>query len=120
MSIIRVVYRSDKSVAILYPSNKRKRSNETEQKCIQRRIEKMYNEFKPLPYDDIDSSELPQSREDRDAWQGEKGKGISVDETKAAKLKANKEIKTKIDKRIRKIAIEDLKNKGELPADYEE
>ena len=68
----------------------------------------------------IDSSELPQSREDRNAWTGEKGKGVSIDQVKAAALRADREAKAKIDERMREIAIESLKDDGGLLPDYDD
>ncbi|MCK5608734.1 hypothetical protein KAR91_43050 [Candidatus Pacearchaeota archaeon] len=68
----------------------------------------------------IDNSELPQSREDRDAWTGKKGEGVSIDQGKAEELRTNKDAKTKIGKKIRNMAIESLKDEGELSPDYEE
>lgn len=121
MSIVRVIYRPDKSVVVIHPALKSKRSDETEDEWLERVFNKgMQCDLKGLPYDDVDSSELPQEREDRDAWTGKKGKGVSIDEVKAAKLQANKEVKAKIAKKIRDIAIDQLKAEGELPSDYQE
>lgn len=81
---VRVVYKPDKTVAVVHPAPKSKRENETEEEWLERIFTKaMQEELKGLPYDDIDSSELPQSREDRNAWEGEKGKGIRVNVEKA-------------------------------------
>lgn len=118
---IRVVYKPDQSVPIIYPAPKSIRKNETKEEWFERVFIKiMQGELKDLPYDDIDSFELPQTREDRDAWTGQKGEGVSIDQEKAIKLKINKETKAKINNKIRDMAIESLKMNGELPEDYEE
>ena len=96
---------------------KSRRSDETEEQWMERI---MNRNPRSSSNEIIDSSELPQSKEDRDAWTGEKGQGISIDEVKAVKLRTDKEIKMKIDKKIRRKAIDDLIDEGELPEDYEE
>lgn len=119
MEKVRVVYRNDGGVSVVYPAPKSRRSTETEEqwlkrvftKSIQPQYDKDGNQVNPLvgcEYDDIDSSELPQSREDRDAWTGEKGKGISVDEIKAVKLKKERELEEKIQEKIREMAIKEI------------
>ena len=119
MAWVRIVYWMDKSVSVIYPDPKSKRLNETEEEWLKRSFAKsMQGELKGLPHDDIDSSELPQSREDRSAWTGEKGRGVSVDQVKAANLRADKESKAKIDERVRDIAVEGLKDDGGLSQDY--
>ena len=76
MSKCRVYYRPDKSVAVIHLSPKSKLSEEEGYaKCVKE------SGLEGLSYDDLDSSELP-SRENRNAWEGEKGKGIAVNATK--------------------------------------
>ena len=43
-----------------------------------------------LPYDIVDKSDLP-DREDRDAWEGEKGEGVVINTIKAAQIKKERE-----------------------------
>ena len=113
----RVIYNPD-GVSVIYPASKSKREDETEEQWLARVFAKATPEG--AEYDDIDESELPQDREDRNAWKGSKGKGVSIDLVKAAKNKADKEAKEKIQNKIRDLAIEDLKKDGELPPDYED
>ena len=69
---VRVVYKVDKTLAVIYPAAKSKRPDETEEEWLERVFTKaMQGELAGLPYDDIDDSELP-SREDRQFWRGEK------------------------------------------------
>jgi len=122
MSKVRVVYRPDKTVAIIHPAPKSRRILfEFEYEWLERVFTKTMNlKFPGLPYDDMDFSEIPQSREDRDAWEGEKGKGITINQVKAdaAREKITNEIK--IQNKIKEQAIDALKAEGKLPEDYEE
>ena len=121
MSKVRIVYKLDKSVAVIHPAPSSKREDETEGQWLKRVFNKaMRGEFEGLEYDDVDTSELPQLREDREAWEGEKGKGIIINQVKANKLKAEKLVQEKIQNKIKAIAIKTLKNEGELPIDYAE
>lgn len=115
MSKVRCVYKPDKSVAIIYPAPKSKRKDETEEKWLERVFGKaMQGELKDLPYDDVDESELPQSREDRNAWEGEKEEGISVNSIKAEEIRKDKEKAILIQDKIKQIAIKELEKEGEL------
>lgn len=131
MSKVRVVYKPDKSVDIICPAPKSRRANETEEQWLTRVFDKAMRQPQTMTsegpkslddlgcdYEDVDSSELPQTRKDRDAWEGEKGKGVSVNEIKAAKLRADKKARIKVDKKIRNMAIDDLKSTGEIASDY--
>jgi len=67
--------------------------------------------LKNLPYDLIDSSQLP-DRADRDYWVGEKGKGVKVDVAKKNADKTAKENKIKdINDKLNAIGLtaEDIK-----------
>lgn len=78
---IRVVYKLDKSVVVIHPAPNSKRKSETEVEWLERVFNKaMQGELKDLSYDDVDSSELPQTRQHRNSWRGEKGKKIWVEE----------------------------------------
>lgn len=116
---VRVVYKSDKTIAVIHPAPKSKRKDETEKewlervfiKAMQPRYNKEGQQANPLyglPYDDIDSSELPQSREDRNAWEGEKGEGIKINVEKAKRIKDEKKREIKIKDKMREIAIKEL------------
>jgi len=113
MSKIRVVYKPDKAVAVIHPAPKSRCPNETEDQWLDRVFTKaMQEELKGLPYDDIDSSELPATREDRNAWEGEKGKGVSVNQEKAKQRKDATERKRLIENEKDKLAEKSLKDKG--------
>ena len=80
----RIVYRPDLSVAIIHPAPKSKAPDETEDAWLNRVFAKaMTGALSGLPYDDVDESTLPASREDRAAWEGRKGQGITVNRIKA-------------------------------------
>lgn len=121
MDKVRVVYKLDKSVSIIHPAPKSKRKDETEEEWLERVFNKaQQGELKGLPYDDIDDSELPQSREDRNAWEGEKGRGVYINREKADQLTVEKSNNEMINKRIRSSVIDELKAEGELPSDYKD
>ena len=71
---VRVVYRSDKSIAIISPS-KGGDYNIKVLDCMKS------NGLEGMEYEDMDSSLLP-SRENRNAWEGKKGKEIKVNPAK--------------------------------------
>ena len=121
---VRVVYKADKTVSVIHPAPKSKRENETEEEWLERVFNKAmqprYNEngqqvnpLYGLPYDDIDDSELP-PREDRDAWEGEKGKGISVNTIKAEQIKQERKKPKLIQEKLKEIAIKELEKEGKL------
>ena len=74
----------------------------------------MQGELQGLPYDDIDSSKLPKTREDRGAWEGEKGKGIKINQVKAQELKRKRDKARLIEEEKGVLAEESLKNKGKI------
>lgn len=86
-------------------------------KCILDTLEAI-PELRTVEYDDIARSKMP--KEDRRAWKGKKGEGVSVNQAKLQELKDNKDRKILIKKQIREQAIGALKLKGKLPADYKE
>ena len=95
---VRVVYKPDKSILVINPTK-----GDYESRVIDSMVA-MGAEH--LPYDDIDSSQLPQTIEKRNYWEGEKGKPITINEVKyqadqAAKPKTAEqrlaELETKVD-----------------------
>jgi len=125
---VRIVYKPDGSVAVVHPASKSRRPDETEDQWLKRVFDNAmrpkYNIFgqqvNPLhgmPHDDMDVSELP-TREDRDAWEGMKGKGIWVNEEKARKIRKERETRRLIEEEKRRLleeqAIARLKEKGLL------
>lgn len=116
MEKVRVIYKPDGAVAIVHPAPKSKRSDETEDEWLERVFSKATPDG--VEYDDIDKSELPQNREDRDAWEGEKGKGVTVNQVKAIEIKNEKIRREKINKEKDRIlenqAISNLEATGEI------
>lgn len=115
MSKCRIVYHPNRSVAIIRPAPKSKAPDETEDAWLNRVFAKaMTGALSGLPYDDVDIATLPPTRENREAWEGRKGEGVTVNQTKAAALKADKERVRKIDAEIRRMAEQNLKDRGLL------
>ena len=80
MNKVRIVYKSDNSVAVIYPIPESKHINETENEWLNRVFNKaMCNELKHLEYDDIDIEKLPKTRKNRDSWRGKKGQDIWIE-----------------------------------------
>lgn len=105
MSKIRVLRKLDGSVAIIHPQPKSKGSDETENQWLERVFAKANSEN--LPYKDIDSSELPQDREERNAWKWDDAKeGIVIDQEKAQIMSQERLIK----KEILKIKTEEYRS----------
>lgn len=112
---VRVVYKPDKTVAVIYPAPNSRRVGEPEADWLGRVFAKaMESGFNGLPFDDIDTAELPQTREDREAWEGEKGKGVSVNLVKAQQLRDEVQKEEKIAEKLREMAIKELEKDGEI------
>lgn len=112
---VRVVYKPDKSVVVIYPAPKSRRPDETEEDWLKRVFDKaMRTDLKGLPFDDMDISEVPPNRKDRGAWEGEKGKGISINPVKAEEQRKEREKEEKIGVKLREMAIKELEKDGEL------
>lgn len=107
---------SDKSVIVRTFDLKSKRKGETEKQWIERLMKK---NPRSSSSEIIDESELPQSKEDRSAWEGEKGKGITINTVKANAFRTEKSNQEMIQNEMKAVAIESLKGKGKLPTDYE-
>ena len=78
---VRVAYKSDGKVSVIYPAPKSKRLDETEEEWLERVFTKAMKqdvELEKAPYDDINETELPQDRTYRDLWRGKKGGNIRV------------------------------------------
>ena len=75
-----IVYKPDGSVAVIHPAPKSRRDNETEEQWYDRIFTKTMQGNKnltDLPYEDIDDTELPKTRENRNSWKkNPSGKGI--------------------------------------------
>ena len=105
MGKVRIVHKPDKSVAIIYPAPKSRRKDETEQQWLERVFVKaMIPHFIGFPYDDIDSSELPQTREYRNAWEFDNvEKKVKINQVKKDAIDVEK-----ADKAADKQALADL------------
>ena len=103
MGKVRVVFKNDNTVAVIHPVLK---SGLSEEQVFNKA---MQGELKGLPYKDMDSSELPQSREDRDAWEGDEKKRVKVNQAKAQKIKKEKEKVDLVNKKMKEIAEKELK-----------
>jgi len=112
MTKVRIIYHADKTVAIIHPAPKSRREDETETQWLERIFDKATP--KGIEYDDIDESELPQTREDRDAWEGKKGNDITVNQTKADSIRNLKIRDDLIAEKMKSIAIDELEKEGKL------
>ena len=112
---VRIIYKADKSVAVIHPAPKSRRPDETEEQWLERVFNKaMQGELKGLPYKDIEDTELP-SREDRNAWEwDDTKKKIKINTVKAQQLKDEKNKNVLIQERMRKLAEDSLKAEGKL------
>lgn len=118
--IVRVVYKENKTVAIIHPAPKSKLAYETVKQWLNRVFTRaMQGELKEYPYEDIDESLLPKAYEDRDAWEGKKGVGVYVNQEKAKKNRTSKKryrlIKEEEKRILRQQAEQNLINKGIIP-----
>ena len=117
MNKVRVLKRNDGGVSVVYPISKSKRPGETEEQWLER----VFAKANPnnLPYVDIDQSELPQDREDRNAWElDDKEKKVKINPVKARQIKEEKLIKEEMAKigndEKRDQAIANLKAQGKI------
>jgi hypothetical protein len=86
MSVVRVIYKPDNSVAIFVPAWEAKRKLETPMEYLERSFAKalsgvdrngLPNPLKGLPYEDIDRKDMPKT--DRDKWRRKAGGGVEID-----------------------------------------
>ena len=106
---VRVIYKPDKSISVVHPAPNSRKAGETEEDWLKR----VFDKATPpgCEYEDVEKSTLP-SREDRDAWEGEKGKGITINQTKAKEIKDERKKRELIEEEKTKLAEESLKAKG--------
>jgi len=88
---VRIIKKQDNSISIIHPAIKSRRLDETEDKWLKRVFDKAIatQNFKGLDYIDIDASELPNSREYRNAWEL-KGDKISLNTAKVEEMDLKK------------------------------
>ncbi len=112
----RIVYKPDGTVSVIHPVPKSRRPEETEADWLERVFAKTMqgSPLNGLPFDDVDDTALPVNRDDRDAWEGTQGQGITINQVKADQIKVDKERTLKIDIEMRRMAEQNLIDKGEL------
>ncbi len=79
----RVFYKPDGQVSICTPAPGSKRENEIDQEWLDRVFKKAAQnpKYATLPFDDIDATDLPADRSQRDKWRGSQGHGVSIDDS---------------------------------------
>ena len=106
---VRIIYKEDKSFSVIHPAPKSKREDETEEQWLERALNKATPQG--AEYDDIEQSELPQTREDRAGWEKEKGKPIQINRVKADKFKHDRDDALAVQEEIKQMARERLAKK---------
>lgn len=100
-----IFYLPDKSVVVRTFAPKSKRPNETEEQWMERLMKRN----PPSSSSEIiDSSKLPQSRENRNAWEGKKGKKITINPTKVEAINRKKQVVEKEKEIIRRMAEKEI------------
>ncbi len=74
---------------------------EAELECMDR-IYSRNDTLKNLPYDDLDPSQLPQDRSQRDKWRGSKGQGVRIDDALVTKNEKLEELQDRLDTELDK------------------
>ena len=107
---VRIIYREDGGVSVVYPAPKSRGKGETEEQWLERVFTKATPEG--ADYDDVDASTLPQNRDDREAWEGSKGTGVVINQEKADALRLIKvdeaAIKVKESEILRRQAVAEI------------
>ncbi len=113
MSIVRVVSRTDGSVAVIYPALKSRRPKETESQWLDRVFTRSMSQIPGVvSYRDMDSSELPTDRTHRNAWEkGDDGE-IKVNQGKAKDIDKKRLLNEEKVRVINEMAESNLKKKG--------
>lgn len=108
-----IFYLPDKSVVVRTPALKSRRLGETEEQWLNRIANR---NPRSASYDIVDEQELPATREDRGAWEGEKDTDITVNQVKAQELRDERERVAKIRQETLDLAEQSLIDKGEISA----
>lgn len=103
MALCRVFYKADGTVAVVHPVFKARRLDETEQEFLDRAYAKAEKEsgLTGLDFDDTDTANLP-DRKDRDKWRGQKGQGVSVDQTVVTGAERRQAVEAQLDTELAK------------------
>jgi lipopolysaccharide export LptBFGC system permease protein LptF len=112
---VRVVTNENGNISVVYAADNARKEGETVEEQLER-VCKSAN-IHTFPYVIMDSSEIPQTREDRDAWELVDGK-VVVNKEKAKIIRESREketlLKEEKDKIITQLAEKSLKEKGRL------
>jgi hypothetical protein len=101
LSKVRVSYRPDGGVSVTTFLKEACQNGEAETQCMDR-IFNQNETLKDLPYDDLDPSQLPQDRQDRDKWRGRQGRGVWIDHSLVTKNEKIEELQAELDKELAK------------------
>ncbi len=107
-----IFYNKDKTVNLFIPSHKSIFYGDPTK--MLKRVLETNPQFKGLDYEWINSEDLPQDREFRSCWEGEKGKGITINEAKKTEQIKESLIQAKIKENHRKQAIIELEAEGKI------
>ena len=108
---VRVIYKEDGSVSVVYPAIKSRKATETENEWLERVFSKATPEN--ADYEDMESSELP-DQTDRDAWEKRPGGGIRISNRKKKEVMDRRLIDDEKDALLEKLAVDSLIEKGVL------
>ena len=89
MAKVRAMYKRDGTVVVIVPVPKSRREDETERQWLTRVYDKAIRsqpDLQDILYDDIDDSQLPRSRQFREAWTGRKQEGVHVDSVRRQEI----------------------------------
>ena len=112
---VRVLYKTDGSIYVVYPDPKSKNKDESKSKWLKR----VFDLSTPdnVEYEDMDDSELPDG-DLQEFWVGKKGKKITIDKKKMNQKLYKDKIQKEKERLLEQQAIGNLKASGELPSDY--
>lgn len=105
-----VVYKPDKTVAVIHP-------------IANKPLPQIYSDavkdtdLAGLPYEVVDDSTLP-DREYRDAWEHLPNKEVKVNQGKVQRIQQKRIIMQRQKEKLRRDTIQELMNEGTLPNDY--
>jgi len=105
MGKVLIVYKPDKTVSVIHPIQDTRKDGESLDTFFYRIYldATVGNELYGLPYDVLDTSDLP-NREDRESWEGVEGEGVLTNTIKKAKKVKAKNRKKLIKERADQIA----------------
>ena len=99
---VRVFYRPDGGVSVVHTLRHNCFEEESEEECLIRTAQDHPLMLEGVPYDDLDKSQIPQDRTDRDKWRGAPGQGIWVDHSLVTKREKIEELESKLNEELDK------------------